>query len=135
MSAIYYPMFAMFLLTFTVMLRNVQVRLGAVTKGELANEYFELFQGGQPSEPVLKTANNLRNLFEFPVLFYVVLLVAMLLNRIETVVLALAWLYVGLRIGHSLVHLTLNKVPVRFAFYFASNVVLLCLWVRVAIEN
>jgi hypothetical protein len=131
MAAVYYPMLAMFLWTFAVMLRNVQVRLRSVSRGELTNEYFELFQGGDPSDIVVKTGNNLRNLFEFPVLFYVALVVAAIVQRTEILFLILAWLYVGLRIGHSIVHLTFNKVPVRFAFYFASNLVLLALWVWV----
>jgi hypothetical protein len=131
MAAVYYPMLAMFLWTFAVMLRNVQVRLRSVSRGELTNEYFELFQGGDPSDIVVKTGNNLRNLFEFPVLFYVALVVAAIMQRTEILILILAWLYVGLRIGHSIVHLTFNKVPVRFAFYFASNLVLLALWVWV----
>jgi hypothetical protein len=131
MSAVYYPMLAMFLWTFAVMLRNVQVRLRSVSRGELPNEYFELFQGGDPSDIVVKTGNNLRNLFEFPVLFYVALVVAAIVQRTEILFLILAWLYVGLRIGHSIVHLTFNKVPVRFVFFFASNLVLLALWVWV----
>jgi hypothetical protein len=131
MAAVYYPMLAMFLWTFAVMLRNVQVRLRSVSRGELTNEYFELFQGGDPSDIVVKTGNNLRNLFEFPVLFYVALVVAAIMQRTEILFLILAWLYVGLRIGHSIVHLTFNKVPVRFVFFFASNLVLLALWVWV----
>jgi hypothetical protein len=131
MAAVYYPMLAMFLWTFAVMLRNVQVRLRSVSRGELPNEYFELFQGGDPSDIVVKTGNNLRNLFEFPVLFYVALVVAAIVQRTEILFLILAWLYVGLRIGHSIVHLTFNKVPVRFVFFFASNLVLLALWVWV----
>jgi hypothetical protein len=95
------------------------------------NEYFELFQGGDSSDIVVKTGNNLRNLFEFPVLFYVALVVAAIVQRTEILFLILAWLYVGLRIGHSIVHLTFNKVPVRFVFFFASNLVLLALWVWV----
>ncbi len=38
-------MLAMFLWTFAVMVRDVQVRVRSVLNGELTNEYFELFQG------------------------------------------------------------------------------------------
>ena len=54
-----------------------------------------------------------------------------MLQETATLLIVLAWVYVGLRIGHSLVHLTFNKVPVRFLFYILSNVVLLGLWVAV----
>ena len=67
---LFYPMLAMFLWTFVVALRNAQVRVSAVLKGNLTNEYFELFQGAEPSEIVLKTGNHLRNLMEMPPLFY-----------------------------------------------------------------
>jgi hypothetical protein len=45
----------------------------------------------------------------------------------------LAWSYVVLRIGHSLVHLTINKVPPRFFLFFISNLVLLAMWVRLGL--
>jgi hypothetical protein len=130
-SVLYYPMLVMFVWTFAVMLRNVQVRVRSVLKAELTNEYFELFENGNPSETVTKTSNHLRNLFEFPVLFYSVLLLAAVLELANGYLIALAWIYVGLRIAHSLVHLTFNKVPARFLFYISSNIVLLALWVLV----
>ena len=43
--ALVYPMMAMFLWTFLILLRNVQVRVSAVLKGQLSNDYFELFRG------------------------------------------------------------------------------------------
>lgn len=127
-SAMIYPMAAMFGWTFLVMLRNVQVRVQAVLRGELTNEYFELFSGGKPSELVAKTGNHLRNLFEFPLLFYVAVLAALVTGEAGTPFLTLAWSYVGLRVAHSTVHLTINKVPPRFLFFILSNIVLLLMW-------
>lgn len=123
-------MAAMFGWTFLIMLRNVQVRVSAVLRGELSNEYFELFSGAEPSATVAKTANNLRNLFEFPLLFYAVSLAALLTGVSDNTFQILAWGYVTLRIGHSLIHLTINKVPPRFLFYFLSNLVLLSMWLK-----
>lgn len=124
-----YPMAAMFTWTFLVMLRNLQVRVAAVMRGELTNEYFEIFSGGEPSEQIVKTGNHLRNLFEFPLLFYIAILTALVTGEAGSTFAVLAWLYVAFRVGHSLVHLTINKVPPRFLFYFASNVVLLLMWI------
>lgn len=127
---IIYPMAAMFGWTFLVMLRNVQVRVSAVLRGELSNEYFELFSGAAPSATVEKTGNHLRNLFEFPLLFYTVSLAALYTGTSDKAFQILAWSYVALRIGHSLIHLTINKVPARFLFYFLSNLVLLSMWLK-----
>jgi hypothetical protein len=47
--------------------------------------------------------------------------------------LMLAWSYFALRVGHGLVHLTINKVPPRFLFFILSNGVLLAMWVRLGV--
>jgi hypothetical protein len=46
---------------------------------------------------------------------------------------ALAWLYVGLRVVHSLVQATVNVIIVRFAIFMAASVVLLVMSVRAAL--
>jgi hypothetical protein len=130
---LFYPMLAMFVWTFLIMLRNIQVRLAAVSKGELTNEYFELFRGGEPSEKVLKVQNHLRNLTEIPPLFYIVGLAIMATGKTDSLFVVLAWSYVVLRVGHGLVHLTINKVPQRFFFFVLSNLVLLIMWLRLGI--
>jgi hypothetical protein len=130
---LFYPMLAMFLCTFLILLRNVQVRMIAGLKGQLSNEYFELFRGTEPPEVILKTGNHLRNLMEMPPLFYIVTLAIMLTQLTDTIFLMLAWSYFTFRVGHGLVHLTINKVPPRFFFFILSNVVLLAMWVRLGV--
>jgi hypothetical protein len=127
---LFYPMLAMFVWTFIIMLRNVQVRLSAVRRGELTNEYFELFRGAEPSEIVVKTGNHLRNLTELPPLFYIISLAIMITNRADFTFTLLAWSFVTLRVLHGLIHLTFNKVPARFSFFFLSNLALLVMWIR-----
>ena len=131
--ALVYPMMAMFLWTFLILLRNVQVRVSAVLKGQLSNDYFELFRGAEPSEVILKTGNHLRNLMEIPPLFYIVALAIMLTQHTDRFFVMLAWSYFTFRVGHGLVHLTINKVPPRFLFFILSNVVLLAMWVRLGV--
>ena len=45
----------------------------------------------------------------------------------------LAWAYVGLRVAHSLVQVTFNKVVIRFAVYAASTLVLMALIIIAAL--
>lgn len=132
-GSLFYSMLALFLWTFVVMLRNVQVRVGAVLSGQLTNEYFELFRGGEPSDVILKTQNHLRNLTEVPPLFYIVGLAIMVTGKTDSLFVYLAWSYVMLRIGHSLIHLTINKVPARFFFFAISNLVLAVMWIRLGL--
>jgi hypothetical protein len=70
---------------------------------------------------------------EIPPLFYIVNLAILFTGRTDSTFMTLAWSYVVLRIGHSLVHLTINKVPPRFFLFFISNLVLLAMWVRLGL--
>jgi hypothetical protein len=47
----------------------------------------------------------------------------------------LAWLYVGLRIAHSLVHAIINVIILRFALFMAASLVLLALTIRAALAT
>ena len=132
-TELFYPMLAMFLWTVVVMLRNLQVRVVAVRRGEINTRYFELLKGAEPPEAVQKTGNHFRNLTEMPPLFYIICLAVMFMGRTDVNFIVLAWSYVALRVGHSLIHLTVNKVPPRFFLFAASNIVLLIMWVRLAL--
>ena len=75
-----------------------------------------------------QAADNFRNLFELPVLFYLALVVAVQTAQVTLVTLALAWTFVALRVAHSAIHCTYNKVIHRFYAYFCGGVVLWALW-------
>lgn len=77
-------------------------------------------------------SNNLKNLFEMPILFYVAILLALLLLVQDQLMVLLSWAYVGARFAHSLIHCSYNDVNHRFAAYAVSCVVLLLLWIRLA---
>jgi len=78
-------------------------------------------------------ADNYNNLMEQPTLFYAVALTLAFLGEGTGVNFVLAWLYVALRIVHSLVQATVNIIPLRFAVFMAASVVLLAMSVRAAL--
>ena len=78
-------------------------------------------------------ADNYNNLMEQPTLFYAVALVLALLDAGTGFNAVLAWLYVGLRILHSLVQAIVNVVLLRFALFMAASFVLLLMTVRAAL--
>jgi hypothetical protein len=78
-------------------------------------------------------ADNYNHLMEQPTLFYAVTLALALLGAGAGLNLALAWLYVGLRIVHSLVQATVNIILIRFAIFMAASVVLLVMVGRAAL--
>jgi hypothetical protein len=127
-----YPMLAMVLLTFIVLIVLFRSRVRMVREGHAPVSYFRTFQGSQEPEYAVKPARHLANLFEAPTLFYAGCLAAMLVGLAGWPVLTLTWGYVAARCAHALVHLGPNRVRHRLRAYFASWLLLLGLWVYVA---
>ncbi|MBS0359770.1 MAG: MAPEG family protein, partial [Proteobacteria bacterium] len=66
---------------------------------------------------------------ELPLLFYVASLMFFVTGKVDGLVLAVAWTYVALRVIHSAIHLTYNKVMHRLTPFAISNFVLMAYWV------
>ena len=71
-------------------------------------------------------SHNYTHRLEQPTLFYAVLLILNAVGGYPAYVVWLAWAYTILRIIHSIWQSTVNRIPVRFALFFAST---LCLFV------
>jgi hypothetical protein len=78
-------------------------------------------------------AHNYAHLMEQPTLFYATVIILGVIGQGEGLNLQLAWAYVILRIAHSIVQATWNRVAVRFTLFCLSTVALLMLAVRAAI--
>ncbi|KIW06168.1 uncharacterized protein PV09_03327 [Verruconis gallopava] len=69
-------------------------------------------------------ADNFAHLHEQPTLFYATTLSLVLLGADNPLNIRLAWGYVGLRVLHSLVQASVNKIMLRFSLFVASSIVL-----------
>lgn len=78
-------------------------------------------------------AHNYNHLHEAPTVFYAVALVLAITGNGDGVAANLAWVYVGLRIAHSLVQAIWNRVVVRFALFALSSIVLIFLTIQAAL--
>lgn len=74
-------------------------------------------------------ADNYNHLMEQPTVFYALMLFAASTGGQSYLLNLLAWIYVGLRVVHSLVQATINRVMVRFTFFFVSSAVLIAMTV------
>lgn len=72
-------------------------------------------------------AHNYNHLHEQPTLFYAVALLLAMIGQGEGMNALLAWIYAGLRIVHSIIQVTANRVMVRFVLFAISSVVLIAL--------
>jgi hypothetical protein len=69
-------------------------------------------------------ADNYNHLMEQPTIFYATVFLLVLIGEGSGLNVVLAWAYVGLRIAHSLVQATINKVMVRFTLFVLSSIIL-----------
>lgn len=86
------------------------------------------------SERVNNPANNFKNLFELPVIFYVVCGVSFVTASVDWLLMCAAWAFVILRACHSWVHCTTNHVDQRFYIYQASCMALWFMVIKVMIS-
>lgn len=77
-------------------------------------------------------ADNYNHLMEQPTIFYAVVLALAIAGGDSAFHVNLAWLYVGLRIVHSLIHVTVNVIMLRFAVFILATLVLAVLSVSAA---
>ncbi|WP_394692639.1 MAPEG family protein [Hyphobacterium sp.] len=73
---------------------------------------------------VRRIADNYNHLHEQPVIFYALVFYAALAGSDTMVTVYAAWTYVALRIAHSLIQALWNFIPVRFAVFMLSSLVL-----------
>lgn len=66
-------------------------------------------------------AHNYNHLHESPTVFYAVAITLALLHRGDGVAAQIGWVYVGLRVTHSLVQATVNRVMPRFIIFAMST--------------
>lgn len=130
---IFYPLLAMAALTFVVWWRMFFSRIGQMKRDRIHPQSVATSAQVTTRLTDSRASDNFRNLFELPVLFYVVVLLLAISGLATTTAMALAWAFVALRILHSAIQCTYNKVMHRFAVYTAGGLVLWCLWAHLAI--
>lgn len=78
-------------------------------------------------------SHNYSHLMEQPTLFYAIVLAMVIMDFDMPINLWIAWAYVGLRVIHSIVQATVNRVSVRFPLFLLSTLCLVALTLHAAI--
>ncbi len=130
---IFVPLMVLVALTFIMMLFMAYKRFSAGFAGRLARGAYKVGESPDVPSDVRLPGRNFVNLFEMPVLFYVLCLALYMTHNVSETPLVLAWIYVALRIVHSLIHVTYNKIMHRFFVYALSSFLLLGMWIVFAV--
>ena len=128
------PVFALVIWTACVMMLMLITRIRAVRRREIGLADFKYGESAAVSSKIGLPNKNYANLLQLPLLFYFVCLLLYLTSDITVLMVILAWTYVGLRLVHSLIHVTYNHVFHRFIAFALSTAVLGTLWVLAGIE-
>lgn len=131
-EAIFAPMIVLALWTGGIVATTGYRRIRAVAARRVRASDFRLGESAAVPDDVAVANRNMMNLLEMPLLFYVVSIAFFVTRHVQGSVLALAWIYVGLRLVHSLIHVTYNGIRHRLAAFALSNFVLLAMWISFA---
>ena len=82
---------------------------------------------------VSNPSDNLKNLFELPVLFYALALYLFATGQVDAAYVYAGWIFAGFRVLHSAVHCTFNLVMLRFWLYAISSAALWFMMIRAAL--
>ena len=135
-NAIFAPVFATLLLTFVVWVYMYVRRIRFIEANDLTPEQLSLPGALAELSPpeVSNPSDNFKNLFEIPVLFYVLSIYLFVSNQVDVLYVAAAWIFVVFRILHSAVHCTVNIVMLRFYLYAISTVAIWFIAGRAALQ-
>jgi hypothetical protein len=134
-ATIFGPFFAMILLTLAVWVYMYVRRLHFITSRNIDPQDLAVPNALAQQAPaaVATPSDNLKNLFEMPVLFYALALYLFATGQVDANYVSAAWVFVAFRTLHSIVHSTFNRVSLRFGLYMVSSFALWFIAVRAAL--
>jgi len=135
-ESIFTPFFCMMLLTILVWFYMYYLRLTYLLREKIDPQTLSTSRkaAGVIPDRLNAPSDNLMNLFELPILFYAVCIYLFVTEQVDVINLVLAYSYMILRVIHSVIHCTYNKVMQRFHVYVLSSMVLWVLIIRAFIE-
>jgi hypothetical protein len=127
------PVFVLAGLTFVLLLWMVGSRRQALVGGETKIRDIAL---GQPNWPTRATqiANCYANQFELPLLFYILIALALPLRHADLFIVLMSWVFVVTRFVHAGIFVTSNDLGRRSLAWLAGVLVLLAMWIYFALR-
>lgn len=131
--ALVYPVLAQIFWTFVVFILLGVRRYGALISRRTRARDVALSGDAWPDDEK-KVANNLRNQFETPVIFYALCGVATYVGVTSFGLTMLAWIYVASRVAHTAIHSTSNVLPLRALVFAIGLTALVLMWIVIVLR-
>ncbi len=136
-QSIFGPFFATMFLTLVVWIYMYVRRIHFINSNRISPN--DLAEPGalarQTPAAVSNPSDNLKNLFEIPVLFYAVALYLFVTSQVDATYVYAGWVFVAFRVLHSAVHCIFNRVLLRFYLYLVSALALWFMAIRAALAH
>ncbi|MEQ8744568.1 MAPEG family protein [Parasphingorhabdus sp.] len=136
-SPLLQPMVALILWTMLIWLWMYVTRIPAMNKAKIDTANLVGGTGGNLDDllppQVQWKAHNYNHLLTEPTLFYAICVVLILSGQDFGLNVTIAWLYVGLRVLHSLIQVTVNRVMFRFMVFALSSLCIIALTIHAAL--
>ncbi len=125
------PVVALVIWSLIMLIWLYATRIPAMAKAKLKPG--QATKAAMEALPSANVANNYNHLMEQPTLFYALCFALQFLDQANDINIGLAWLYVVIRVVHSLVQATVNAIPIRFLIFMLGSLVLMALALHAAI--
>jgi hypothetical protein len=132
-KAIFGPLLAMIFLTLLVWLYMYSRRIPFILAQKLDLDTLTRAEFTDMLPPAVSNpSDNLKNLFEMPVLFYALTVYLYVTGQVDGGYVNAAWVFVAFRVLHSLVHCTVNIVRLRFFLHLVATLAIWFIAIRAA---
>jgi hypothetical protein len=121
------PLFVQVTLTFVLLFWMAYLRTTGLTGGEVRERDIALREPNWPAR-CTQIANAFHNQLEMPLLFYVLTMLAWITRHADLIFVAMAWVFVLLRLVHAAVHVSSNNLRHRGMMFALGAVVLMLMW-------
>lgn len=132
-AAVLLPVFAHVLLVFILLFWMGKERWDALVSREVQMKDIALDERNWPKSAT-QLGNCLKNQFEFPVLFHLLVALALPLRQADLLFVLLSWVFVVTRYAHAGIFVTSNNVRQRSLAFSAGVLVLLMMWILFALR-
>ena len=130
---IFHPLIGMVVLTLLVAIRLLYFAINSTLTGKVHIKQFRIYDGEFPKY-FQSARQHYKNMFEMPILFYILCILLIINNNYTQFDVIIAWGFVLFRVLHSLARIPNRDVNLRFGLFAGSFIMLVIGWINFSLK-
>ncbi len=130
---IVHPLIGMVALTLLVTIRLLYFAINSTLTGKVHIKQFRIYDGEFPAN-FQSARQHYKNMFEMPILFYILCILLIINNNYTQFDVIVAWGFVLFRVLHSLARIPNRDVNLRFGLFAGSFIMLVIGWINFSLK-